>query len=61
MTQLCHTNGFMESVRPWKLCTNLEIDSDYLRKLADLLNFSLGIWADVDIKAPCLLKFSVYA
>ena len=46
----------MESVRPWKLQT-----SDYLRKLADLLNFSLGIWAVVDIKVPCLLKFSVYA
>ena len=45
ITQLCPTNGSMESVCPWELRTDLETRraSDYLRKLADLLIIISGI------------------
>ena len=63
MTELCHKNDFMKSVRSHELRTYLEIlqclVSDYLRKLADLLNIISGIWAVVYIKMLCLLRFSI--
>ena len=52
----------MESVRPWELCTDLEILIVGLQIiLENLRNIISGIWAVAYIKMLSLLKFSIYA
>ena len=63
MTQLCHTNGFKESVRPWELCTDIEILNVRLKIILENLQIcsTLHNIQNKYIKVHCLLKFSVYA
>ena len=52
MTELRHTNGFMESVRrtSHRSGNTQRRASDYRRRLGGLLNLTSGIWAVVYIK-----------
>ena len=52
MTELRHTNGFMESVcRTSSRSGNTQRQaSDYSRRLAGLLNLTSGIWAVLYVK-----------
>ena len=58
MTQLCHTNCFIESVRPRELCTDLEVLNVWLQIIWENLQIcsTLHNIQNKYVKVQCLLK-----